>query len=79
MPRISSEKAVEAVGNRYDLVLIAAQRIRELKHGHRPKVQTKDGPNLTALKEIEEGLVGRDYLKRIKSDDPKSLDRKAKY
>ena len=79
MPRISSEKAVQAVGNRYDLILIAAQRIRELKHGHRPKLQTKDGPSLTALKEIEEGLVGRDYLKRVKSDSPKSLVDKRKF
>ena len=79
MPRISSEKAVEAVGNRYDLVLIAAQRVRELKNNHRPKLQTKDGPCLTALKEIEEGLVGRDYLKRLKSDSPKSLVDKRRF
>ena len=79
MPRISSEKAVEAVGNRYDLILIAAQRVRELKNGRIPKVQSKDGPSLTALKEIEEGLVGRDYLKRIKSDSPKSLVDKRKF
>lgn len=79
MPRISSEKAVEAVGNRYDLILIAAQRVRELKNGRIPKTKSKDGPSLTALKEIEEGLVGRDYLKRIRSDSPKSLVDKRKF
>lgn len=66
MARISSEKAVNQVGNRYDLILIAAQRVRELRKGHRPKMTTKNGPVVTALNEIEEGLVGRDYLKRIK-------------
>jgi len=66
MSRISSEKAVNQVGNRYDLVLIAAQRVRELRKGHRPKLDTKHGPMLTALAEIEEGHVGREYLKRIK-------------
>ena len=66
MSRISSEKAVSQVGNRYDLVLIASERVRELRKGHRPKIQTKNGPVLTALSEIEEGHVGRDYLKRLK-------------
>lgn len=58
----TSQAAVEAVGNRYDLILIAAQRVRELNSGHKPKVSTKHGKTLTALKEIEFGKVGRDYL-----------------
>jgi DNA-directed RNA polymerase subunit omega len=66
MPRISSEKAVQAVGNRFDLVLIASARQRELCRGHKPKLPTEYGPHLTTLKEIEEGLITRDYLKRIK-------------
>lgn len=72
MPRISSEKAANAVGNRYDLILIASQRVRELKSGHRPKLETKHGTTLTALKEIEEGLVDREYLKRIRDEKPKA-------
>lgn len=66
MARISSEKAVQAVGNRYDLVLIAAARVRELQKGHKPKMQSKDGPVLTALHEIEDKLVGKEYLKKVK-------------
>jgi DNA-directed RNA polymerase subunit omega len=66
MPRISSEKAVQAIGNRYDLVLIASLRARELKNGNLAKVKTDNGPILTALKEIEDGLVKKDYLKRIR-------------
>ena len=64
--RYTSEEAVDQVGNRFDLVLIAAARVRELKKGHMPKVTTKAGPIVTALQEIEKGLVGRDYLKRVK-------------
>ena len=71
MPRQSSEKAAVTVGNRYDLILIASQRVRELKSGHRPKLETKYGTTLTALKEVEEGLVGREYLKRIRDEKPK--------
>jgi DNA-directed RNA polymerase subunit omega len=66
MPRQTSEAAVNAVGNRYDLILIASQRVRELTAGHRPKVNTKNGHAVTALREIEEGLIDREYLKRIK-------------
>lgn len=66
MPRISSEKAVNQIGNRYDLVLIASLRVRQLNNGHSPKIKTKYGPVLTALSEIEEGLITRDYLKRVK-------------
>ena len=66
MARITSEKAAEAVENRFDLVLIASQRVRELKRGAMPKVAKKNGAVVTALREIEEGFIGRDYLKRIK-------------
>lgn len=75
MARISSEKAALAVGNRYDLILIASARIRELHRGHKPKLTTKYGKSLTALREIEEGLVGREYLKRI-ADEKKSKKEK---
>lgn len=66
MARITSQEAAEAVGNRFDLILIAAQRVRELKRGHAPKVTTKNGHVVTALREIEKGLVGREYLKRVR-------------
>lgn len=63
--RYTSEEAVNQIGNRFDLVLIASARVRELKRGYRAKVITKAGPTVTALQEIEKGLVGRDYLKRV--------------
>jgi len=66
MARITSEKAALAVENRFDLVLIASQRARELKRGALPKLASKNGTVVTALREIEVGYIGRDYLKRIK-------------
>ena len=66
MARITSEKAALAVENRFDLVLIASQRVRELKRGAMPKVVGKNGAVVTALREVEEGFIGRDYLKRVK-------------
>ena len=69
---LTSEHAVEALGNRYDLVLVAAQRARELRRGHAPKIVTKYGAMVTAILEIEQGLVGNEYLDRISSPDKKN-------
>jgi len=63
MARISSELAAAAVGGRYDLVLIASRRVRELSAGWAPMVEVGTNDRIvTALREIEEGHVGRDYL-----------------
>jgi DNA-directed RNA polymerase subunit omega len=64
--RNTSELAVEQVGNRFDLVLIASARARELKRGHRAKVSGAGGITATVLKEIDEGLIGREYLKKLR-------------
>lgn len=63
----SAEEAKNMVGNRYDLVLIASARTRELRRGDKPKFisATKHTPVVTALQEIEQGLVGREYLDRL--------------
>jgi DNA-directed RNA polymerase subunit omega len=68
---LTSQQAVEAVGNRYDLVLIASQRVRELASGDRPRVESRHGPVLTALKEIEQGYVDRSYLLKSTAADNK--------
>jgi|TARA_R110000868_G_scaffold337974_2_gene598779 DNA-directed RNA polymerase subunit omega len=66
MARISSQDAVAKIGNRYDLVLIATTRVRELKRGHAPLVKTNNKEVVTALMEIEQGKIGREYLLKIK-------------
>jgi DNA-directed RNA polymerase subunit omega len=67
MARISSEEAVKAIGNRFDLVLVASQRARELKRGSAQKVEGIDASTtITALREIEQGLYTKhDYLKTL--------------
>lgn len=63
MARITSEKASEAVGSKYDLVLIASRRVRELNRGDSPLIDDPHrSPIVTALREIEQGKVGREYL-----------------
>lgn len=73
---ISSGEAVAAVGNRYDLVLIASRRARELSRGDMPKIACRRGTNLTALKEIEFGKVGQSYLYKEQDLDPPKRRRK---
>jgi DNA-directed RNA polymerase subunit omega len=64
--RNTSADAVAQVGNRFDLVLIMAKRVRELKSGHRAKVTDEGGITATVQMEVEQGLIGREYLKKIK-------------
>lgn len=71
MARLTSELASEKVGSKYDLVLIAARRARELNRGWGPKIQCDNSITVTALREIEAGLIGRDYLLK-----PQNVDRK---
>ena len=69
---LSNEAAVAAVENRYDLVLIGARRARELGRGDKPKIDgPKHGAVVTALKEIELGLVGREYLYKKLDIEPR--------
>jgi DNA-directed RNA polymerase omega subunit len=70
MARISSEIAAQKVG-RYDLILIGARRARELNRGWRSTVTGDNGIVVTAIREIEAGHIGRDYLLR-----PPNLDRR---
>lgn len=70
MARISSELAAQKVG-RYDLILIGARRARELNRGWRPTVSCENDVVVTAIREIEAGNIGRDYLLK-----PQNLDRR---
>lgn len=64
--RYTSQDAVKMIGNRYDLVLIASIRARELKRGYKPLIDTNNKPIVTALNEIEQGKIGIEYLKKVK-------------
>ncbi len=59
MARVTVEDAVEKIGNRFDLILVAARRARQIAvQGKEPLVDIEnDKPTVIALREIEEGLV----------------------
>ena len=63
MARVTVEDAVAKVGNRFDLVLLAARRARQIASGSNPLVEEeKDKPTVIALREIEEGLITKEFL-----------------
>lgn len=67
-PSINVEQCVSMVGNnRFDLVLIASIRARELSRQHRHD-ENKAQPNapVQALLDIQEGRVGASYLRKIR-------------
>ncbi|WP_416306595.1 DNA-directed RNA polymerase subunit omega [Neptunicella sp. SCSIO 80796] len=59
MARVTVENAIEKVGNRFDLILVAARRARQIAiEGKDPKVDMgNDKATVVALREIELGLV----------------------
>jgi len=63
---VDTEKCVANIGNRFELILVAAVRARELKRGSRKLVNTKNGNVVSALQEIEAGHIGRDYLRKVR-------------
>ena len=57
MARITVEDCLEHVENRFDLVLLAARRARQIAQGADPLVPGEnDKPTVIALREIAEGL-----------------------
>jgi DNA-directed RNA polymerase subunit omega len=70
--QVSVEGAVDQIGSRFDLVLVASQRAREIKRGSTPMVQGDNGAIVTALEEIEQGLYTKeDYLKKLRNKEMK--------
>jgi DNA-directed RNA polymerase subunit omega len=58
MARVTVEDCLDHVDNRFDLVLLATKRARQLVRGADPKVPWEnDKPTVVALREIAEGLV----------------------
>lgn len=63
MARVTVEDCLEHVDNRFQLVLVASKRARQLAVGHDPLVpRDNDKDTVIALREIAEGKVTKDIL-----------------
>ena len=58
MARITVEDCIEKVGNRFELVLLATKRARQITRGATPLVDMEnDKPTVIALREIAAGKI----------------------
>ncbi|HEY6132080.1 MAG TPA: DNA-directed RNA polymerase subunit omega [Halioglobus sp.] len=66
MARVTVEDCLENVANRFELVMVASKRARQLATGGKdPMVQEEsDKPTVIALREIAEGFVTNEILRR---------------
>ncbi len=64
MARVTVEDCLDHVANRFELVMVASKRARQIAvHGDQPMVEWEnDKPTVVALREIAEGLVTADIL-----------------
>ncbi len=63
MARLTVEDCLDNVENRFDLVLVASQRARQLAMGAESLVpEDNDKPTVIALREIAENLINRQIL-----------------
>ena len=64
MARVTVQDAVEKRGNRFDLVLVAARRARQMQVGGKDPLvpEENDKTTVIALREIEEGLINNQIL-----------------
>ena len=76
MARVTVEDCLEKVNNRFALVILGADRARQLAGGAHPLVHCDNKPAVTALREIAQGSVRfnenveqtvRHYLAEVKA------------
>jgi DNA-directed RNA polymerase subunit omega len=65
MARITVEDCLQKIPNRFQLVLAATYRARMLSQGHTPKIESRNKPGVTALREIAAGQVGIEMLRKV--------------
>ena len=71
MARITVEDCLEKIPSRFDLIIMASKRARQLSTTSRePLVEwDNDKPTIVALREIEEGLLDNETLKEWLEQD----------
>ena len=63
MARVSIEDCLRVMPNRFALVVVAANRTRQLMSSSVPLISTRNKHGVTALREIAEGkIIGRGVL-----------------
>lgn len=70
MARLTVEDCLEKIDGRYELVLLATKRARQLSLGAPPLVEEdNDKPTVIALREIADGLITNENINTIGKPD----------
>jgi len=70
MARVTVEDCLDKVDNRFQLVLVATKRARQLAKGAEPFIDWEnDKPTVVALREIEENYVTASILDEVPEED----------
>jgi DNA-directed RNA polymerase subunit omega len=69
MARITVEDCLENIQNRFELVLTATKRARQIGHGSEPLVEEEnDKPTVIALREIADGLIDAERVDVLQAE-----------
>ena len=79
MARITVEDCLEVVGNRFELVMMAAKRARQLSKGEPPTIEadSEDKPTVLALREIAARRIDQAMIDRIEQERRERAEREA--
>lgn len=75
MARVTVEDCIGHINSRFDLVLLASKRARQLTMGSEPLVDKDDDkPTVIALREIAEGKMNDEVLHSIEARETEVIE-----
>ena len=80
MARITVEDCLQVVDNRFELVMMAAKRARQLANGVEPQLdnsETNDKPTVLALREIAARRIDQPYIDAVDKSERERKEREA--
>ncbi len=80
MARITVEDCLEVVDNRFELVMMAAKRARQLADGVEPQLdnsENADKPTVLALREIAARRIDQPYIDAVDKSERERKEREA--
>ncbi|HTM69262.1 MAG TPA: DNA-directed RNA polymerase subunit omega [Luteimonas sp.] len=80
MARITVEDCLQVVDNRFELVMMAAKRARQLANGVEPRLdntEANDKPTVLALREIAARQIDNGYIDAVEKAERERKEREA--
>lgn len=80
MARITVEDCLQVVDNRFELVMMAARRARQLANGVEPQLdnsESDDKPTVLALREIAARAIDTEYVDAVEKAERERKEREA--